>query len=148
MNKKFLVLATVLLIIVMTGCSIPEVKVEVSSSIEFYSPVMSSVPGLPINVNVEVSINEPYDISIEMKTDNGTILEWGSDMKVNDMGQSVIYHDGTRYWSPFDEELGIAQSAEIEVKVTVKGTGLKTIVRQNIHISKNSDDMYILDPGD
>ncbi len=143
MKKTFNLILIVFLVFSMNGCSIPKVTVDISSPIEFYSPVMSSVPGMPINVEVNVISDDTYEISIEMETDHGTILEWGSDMKVNDLGRSVTYHDGTRYWSPF-EEAGLADSAEIDVKVTVKGNGFDSVVRTNVKIVKNADGMYII----
>lgn len=147
MTKKVIIIVLVFLLVLAAGCSYPKVKVDISSPIEFYSPSMSSVPGLPIDVNVNVKSDKPYELSIELTTDNGTLLEWGNDMIVKDKGKSIMYQEGTRYWSPFDVNHGIATGAEIDVIVTVSGSGFDSVTRMNVKIIKDDDDMFSLNEG-
>ena len=148
MTKRLLLMVLVISLLAATGCSGMKVDVDISCPIDFYSPMMSSVPGMPIDVVVTVPDDRDYDVTIIIEADFGTMLEWGSDMKVNAMGKSVKYHEGTRYWSPFDKEIGIAQSAELDIKVTVKAEGFDSVTRTNAHIKKNEDGMYVFEPED
>ncbi|MDX1357895.1 MAG: hypothetical protein R3232_03595 [Clostridia bacterium] len=144
MSKKLLFISALVLCLVISGCQVQKTSVTLSSPIEFYSPVMSSVPGFPIEIEVEAGTDGPYEHTFAIKTDNGILLEWGSDMKVRDKGKAFVTKSTTIYWSPFDTELGLAEETKIEIAVTVTADGYNSVTVQNIRIKKEDDGMYYI----
>ena len=147
MSKKFLLISALVLCLVISGCQVQKTNVTLSSPIEFYSPVMSSVPGFPIEIEVDAGTDGPYEHTFAIKTDHGILLEWGADMKVRDKGKAFVTKSTTIYWSPFDTELGLAEEAMIEVSATVTADGYNSVAVQKISITKGDDGMYYINKG-
>ncbi len=145
MNKKLFILISLAIIITLTGCTATKVIPHITSSIDQYAVIMSSVPGFPIDVTLDIRGNEPDDIVIELETENGDFLEWGSDMKVRHIGKRIEYTGETVYWSPFTGENSFAGDTIINVKVIYTGALGKVIVRNNRKIYLSEGGRYSFD---
>lgn len=141
MTNKFTIHILLVLLIVLTGCGIKVVP-HITSPIDSYAVFMSSVPGYPLEVELDIKGREPDEIVIKFKTNNGVFLEWGDDMKVRNFGKAIDHTEGIVYWSPFKDGTDIAKSAKITVTISYMGTvGRVTIVTvKNIYSDK--DGMY------
>ena len=90
-----------------------EMKLNTKVLIESYSPLMSSVPGMPFEISYEGA-------EINIRVDKGDILYWdGSkkgDSKVYNQGKNCTFNDSHEiYWSPSYDEDGNKGIMTIEV---------------------------------
>lgn len=90
-----------------------EMKLNTKILIESYSPLMSSVPGMPFEISYEGA-------EINISVDKGDILYWdGSkegDSKVYNQGKNCTFNDSHKiYWSPSYDEDGNKGIMTIEV---------------------------------
>lgn len=90
-----------------------EMKLNTKILIESYSPLMSSVPGMPFEISYEGA-------EINISVDKGDILYWdGSkegDSKVYNQGKNCTFNDSHKiYWSPSYDENGNKGIMTIEV---------------------------------
>ncbi len=86
---------------------------ELSSSIESYQLVMSSVPGLPLDLKI---LKEEAAYTIDISVSAGKLLSW-EDGTIEQLGDAVLmdYKDFTIYWSPLDD--GVIENADLLVEV-------------------------------
>lgn len=106
----------------------PDVKILLAR----YSPLMSSVPGLPFTFDIT---DESIEIdSISVHADSGKLLTWDAqngDATVNDCGTEYNCSTGeTLYWSPLnEEENSIVSNSKITVSAIKdeKEIGYQTI---------------------
>lgn len=91
--------------------------VSLSSSVEEYSLIMSSVPGLPIDITAH-EINDNYLMNVKLT--NGTFLRWEDDYSITDLGSKIYLElvDDTIYWSPSEDKRG----SDIIIKLVNKTT--------------------------
>lgn len=111
---------------------------DVSSSIDYYQLTMSSVPGLPLTLNV-LKDDSKYRYSINISASAGHFLSW-EDNIIEEIGDRVFmdYTDFIVYWSPLiDVDIDYADIL-IEVK-----QGDDIIVKNTYQIVL-SDDAYVL----
>lgn len=141
MNKKLPLLIILVLLVILAGCGI-KVVAHITSPIDSYAVFMSSVPGYPLEVELDISGDKPDKITIKIETDNGSFLEWGIDMKVRNIGKAIEYTDSTVYWSPFDEETGIARTAKIIVTTSYMRTIGKVTSTSIRNIYSDKDGIY------
>jgi hypothetical protein len=88
----------------------PDTKVLLAS----YSPLMGSVPGLPFTF---ATTEGAYDI--QASVDNGTLCQWDIQLTtVTQLGNKVLPSKGeTLYWSPLQENGGLAENATITLTI-------------------------------
>lgn len=114
-----------------------ELRSAVTLPLDRYSPMMSSVPGLPVKVEFPASwIASGYEINLTCK--NGVLLTWNPpDYAVKEQGKSFkISSSSTLYWSPYrmlnmpsDDILTIAlykdskEIGRIEVRINANDQG-------------------------
>jgi len=96
-----------------------------------YSPLMSSVPGLPFRFNTE------DDCEIEVSVDTGILCRWDiQNGIVTQCGKTTSCAKGEiLYWSPLTENKEPIENAVITVTATDKG---KTVAEQTISIISNN----------
>lgn len=106
-----------------------------------YTPLTSSVPGLPFTFGTG---EYGYDISITV--DNGELLGWNQETgSITHYGKSAACSSGeTLYWSPIDEG-STTSSATISVSVT---DGEKMIGKQKITITETKPGFYSATAGE
>lgn len=93
------------------------IVVSISSSIDEYTPAMSSVPGLPLTVNISGE-DEQSNIVYIWKAEEGIFLSWkSSDGIVNTLGNECTIEDSTIYWSPYFETKENKDTFKITVEV-------------------------------
>ncbi|MGB4590038.1 MAG: hypothetical protein WBI17_12530 [Clostridiaceae bacterium] len=79
-----------------------ELRTAVTMPLSLYAPIMSSVPGFPIEVEFPSSwVASGYDVIVTCK--NGMLISWNSpDYRVNEQGISYkLSSSSTIYWSPY-----------------------------------------------
>lgn len=119
--KKSLYSSIVLMLVLVAliGCSkkATDIVVSISSSIDEYTPAMSSVPGLPLTVNIGGE-DEQSNIVYIWKAEEGDFLSWkSSDGIVNTLGNECTIEESTIYWIPNGEKKENKDTFKITVKV-------------------------------
>lgn len=117
----------------------PDVKVLLAK----YSPLMSSVPGLPFTINI---LDGSTAEAIRIAVNGGTLCEWDQATGVvAQKGNSAeIAAGGTIYWSP----LGEGSSDICEATITVEAVANDAVVgRQEIRITQDNQGYYCATAG-
>ena len=106
-----------------------------------YTPLTSSVPGLPFTFGTG-----EYGYGISITVDNGELLGWNQETgSITHYGKSAACNSGeTLYWSPIDKG-STASSATISVSAT---DGEKIIGTQNITITETKPGLYSATAGE
>jgi len=109
---------------------------DVSTSIDHYHLVMSSVPGLPLELKV---LKDGTEYTIDISVSAGRLLSL-EDSIIEELGDKVFidYKDLTLYWSPLDEV--VVENADILIEVK---EGDEVVAKASYQISL-TDDGYIL----
>jgi hypothetical protein len=115
----------------------PDVIVPIGS----YSPLMSSVPGLPFSFDAE------YEYDIHVSVNAGTLLSWdiqAGSGPVTDLGnETVCSNRDTLFWSPMTDT-GSAKTTTITVSAVENG---KVIGTQDIYITSDEFGYYFAQVG-
>lgn len=114
----------------------PEVELLLAN----YSPLMSSVPGLPFKIELN-NVNNLID-ELLITTDTGEILTWNQEtgeVKTKEKMAS-IYDTNTLYWTP-DFERKENDTIVYEQDIW-KNSDIKTIGKINILAKKKNDVLY------
>lgn len=122
----------ILVVIVLISCSKKpsDIIVSISSSIDEYTPVMSSVPGLPLTVNISGEY-EQNNIVYIWKAEEGDFLTWkSSDGKVNILGNECTVEESTIYWIPNYEKTENIDKDILKITVEVKNNESEVIIGQ------------------
>jgi hypothetical protein len=113
--------------------------VSISSSIDEYTPVMSSVPGFPLTVSISGE-EKQSNIAYSWKAQKGEFLSW-SDGTVNILGNECTIEESTIYWIPNGEIK--ENNNTFEITVEVKNNESQVILGQKtIEINCSKDFMY------
>lgn len=142
MTKKFTILILLVILFSTSSCAKQWVEPVITSSLDFYSPYMSSVPGFPLDVELEIDGDKPFIFSIRLTTNKGGFLQWGEDMKVSNLGKSAEYKGKTIYWTPYEEGNEMTENAKIKVTVLYNEKAGEVASSSSINIYKNKDDMF------
>jgi hypothetical protein len=152
MNKFLYVL--ILITLIFTGCcsELPiekqkveadlEFELDIKSGVEKYSMLMSSVPGLPIEIGVTSHV-ETYDYEIVVSTNYGELSSWDEDGAVTRLGDNVTnkFEDCVFYWTPvinYEDEL------PKDANITVSIYNLKTneVIDESVGELIKADEIY------
>ncbi len=100
-----------------------------------YTPLTSSVPGLPFKFDVEGR----YEI--EVSVENGSLCRWNQDTGIiTNCGNSTSYNKGEiLYWGPLLEDGNIENTSTITVVALYNG---KIVGKQNISITADDSLFY------
>lgn len=117
-----------------------------------YSPLLSSVPGLPFTFDLNINDNNALEVdNISVATDSGELLTWDTASGVvTNNGISLNCQPGdTLYWTPFitNENANLEDSykagEETHITVTAMKDGRK-IGKQIITITETDGDYYAI----
>lgn len=114
-----------------------EMKPNVYLPLGRYSPLMSSVPGFPINIAAE------HAEEIVVTVTEGSLLLWSPHTsKVIDKGKSLRAVSGTTiYWSPLDDSTAY-HAAEKSSVLVIAYNNKKELGRRSIEIQAGDDFYY------
>jgi len=97
--------------------------ITIIASPEKYSPLMSSTPGVGLELIAEGF--PPENATFTWKATYGQFLSWNSpDFKVNQLGDSTSNHGEKIYWSFIDRPSSTATPVTIRVTATDTASGL------------------------
>lgn len=83
-----------------------------------YSLVMSSMPGLPLEI--ECHNKDEIELELRVKCDNGTFLVWNTDGAIEEYGRYYYgsFVSTTLYWLPLnDDEIPISTPVEYSIGI-------------------------------
>ena len=143
-KRPGLICIMIVLLVLLSGCVDPWLKADITSTIDAYSPAMSSVPGFPLKI--EFDIDGPYPNFTEIKfiTDTGEFLNWESDGSIVKLGKSAELAGSTLYWTPLDGSGGTVEKARLTVIVTYYDRISIVSKTFTARIVRNDEGMYIL----
>jgi len=116
-----------------------ELRNAIKMPLDLYTPMMSSVPGLPVEVEFLDSWKESsYDVVVTCK--NGVLLSWNPpDYVVKEQGKSFkLYSSSTFYWSPYRNQRILSE----DMLTFTLYTGSKQIGQIEIEINANDQGFY------
>jgi outer membrane lipoprotein-sorting protein len=126
--NKFIIFFLIIALLV-TGCTSKDnnevepqeslaYEMNVSTDIDGYSVFMSSVPGMPINIDA-VIYDESANLQLIITTDNGQLLLWKNQNIDNLKNEYVTdFEDKTVYWTPMNEtDNQIIEEATVLIKI-------------------------------
>ncbi len=121
----------------------PDIKIPLAK----YTPLMSSVPGLPFTVDLAGDDNINIE-AINISADYGELNKWNRETGVvSSQGQSATIDTGeTIYWSPItDEDFADIKNAVITVEAVADG---KVAGRQKLYITQKETGYYYATAGE
>ena len=132
MKRALTIFIAILLLVDLSGCGKQKDMIKAYSEIDEYYVYMSSVPGLPISIEI---ISDGYDGAI-ICCDKGDFLSWGqeTDHKVIWIGDEYHFRDREVkiYWGPGAAE----KDASIEISLFKDS---KVIFAKTYRIKANED---------
>lgn len=138
MKKIFVIFFLIFLAIV--GCNNEAAyEVSIKPGVEKYSPLMSSVPGIPLTSEFK-NENPPKKMIYQWSTEQGKFLSWQYS-KVEELGKSVENNGDVIYWAVDFNEKEQAQPFKIKLKVLDSKTS-KIIAESTIVVEKNAEGFY------
>jgi hypothetical protein len=117
-------------------------NVSIGSTIDTYTPTMSSVPGLPLIVSVDNRFNSS-NLEYIWKTEKGGFLSWSADAGfiVKNLGPGCTVSDKTIYWTPVQDSTLVNESTSVTVEVKKVGTN-KILGRKSVLIDCSDGNLY------
>ncbi|PKM95962.1 MAG: hypothetical protein CVU84_03950 [Firmicutes bacterium HGW-Firmicutes-1] len=128
---KRLIILAILICIFISGCKKDVMSVEpldfhvaIDMGIEQYTPSMSSVPGLPLLVNVNL-YNKELELELHFKCEQGNFLLWNADSNIEQLNSEYIcdFNDLNLYWSPSESTDHSSDQNMLTVSIIEKNTG-------------------------
>lgn len=117
------------------------IEVTINSEINEYSPLMSSVPGIPLNVKFKESISEE-NMKFHWITEQGTFLNWQQDNgKISVLGKDIKINDKKIYWSIDLKEKINESSFKIYLKIE-NNDASKVIYETSIEVLQNKEGTF------
>lgn len=140
-----MILLGLFVILLSTGCAkeSPERGVSISSTIEAYTPAMSSVPGFPLTATLDAP--EPADnLAYTWKTEQGAFLIWNSgDGSLIAVGRECTVKENPIYWAPDLNRQAVEETFQITVEV-MKADSKDSIGQGVIEMHSDQDGLYSL----
>ena len=94
-----------------------QIRVEINAGIEKYSPIMSSVPGMPL-IAVVRGIKVTTKMKYRWQTQGGSLLLWQApDFIVQNKGGLVLTSSDRVYWSPMLPETKAPYTVQVGLEV-------------------------------
>lgn len=117
-----------------------ELRSAVTLPLDKYSPMMSSVPGLPVKVEFPASW-KASGYEVIATCNNGSLLSWNPpNYLVNEQGKSFkLSSSSTLYWSPY----GMQNMPSDDMLTLALYTGSRELGKIEVKISTNDEGNYI-----
>lgn len=126
---------------------ITEGDLYIDSDLDFYSPAMSSVPGLPLKGRFE-SDNIIQNVRYHWIAEYGSFLSWDDDGVIGELGSDFFNSGEKVYWSPEpSEQDDVNKEFEIILKLE-DGTGINVLAEATILIKTTEEGFLINNPVD
>lgn len=142
MNKIIsLILCLLIIPVSILGCNEKKAEVIIKPEINQYSPLMSSVPGIPLNAEFKTE-GKNKKVKYHWTCEEGIFLNWvqGS-WKITELGKD-IKNDGEKiYWSVNVNNKIEKSSFKIHLKVEESGS-LKVLAETSIEIKQNKEGYF------
>jgi len=117
----------------------------IDSDLDFYSPTMSSVPGLPLEGRFE-SDNIIQDVRYHWIAEYGSFLSWGDDGIIEELGNDFFNSGEKVYWSPAPfEQYNVNKEFKIILKLE-KDTGINVLAEAVILIKITEEGFSVNNP--
>lgn len=127
----------------LSGCGDKKIDVYINPGIKEYSPIMSSVPGIPLNAEFNSSTKNE-NIKFHWVTEQGTLLKWQQDNgKINILGKDIKINEQKVYWSVATEEK--IKKSPFKIYLTIEDNdSSKIIAETSIQIEQNKEGFYFI----
>lgn len=122
---------------------ITEVNLYIDSDLDFYSPAMSSVPGLPLQGRVEPD-GTIQNVRYHWTTEYGSFLNWDDNGIVTELGSDFFNSGQKVYWSPLASRQNI-DSKEFRIKLELEDVASTEVLARAVLIIKVTDDGFHID---
>lgn len=138
--KKFIpIILLSIILLLLAACSDDKVQLSIKPEINKYSPLMSSVPGIPLNAELKTKINDE-NIKFHWIAEQGTFLSWDGS-KVETLGKDVKTDRQKVYWSIDTNEKIKKSSFRIYLKVEDADSS-KVISETSIQIEQDKEGSF------
>lgn len=148
--KKVTLLSLILCIVLVVGCEKATTTYDIEMSFDGfrYEPIMSSVPGLPIEVVVDGADNEGLELIVH--SDAGNLQLWTPEGRIVSFEKDYRgpFLNTALYWSPLADDVPQV-NAYIAFYVAVMNTETEEITnRINGYIAIEDGTYYLVGPED
>jgi len=118
-----------------------KIEATISSEINGYSPMMSSTPGIPLNISFKANPGED-NIKFHWITEQGTFLNWQKDSgKISILGKDIKTNERKIYWSIDPNEKINESIFKIYLKIEDNDTS-KEIYETSVEIEQNKEGFF------
>lgn len=141
--KKLIILLFFSIIIVSCNTIKKENKVKIIVGIDKYSPVMSSIPGIPLIPEYYNNKKSQEKYMFQWITEQGHFIKWDDNYEIIELGNDVKNNGEKIFWAIDFEQ----NKEKIPFKILLKLIDLETeniIDETQILIEKNNEDYYIV----
>lgn len=136
MKKVILIVLSLIMIFLLSGCDEKKIEVSIESEINGYSPAMSIVPGMPLNAVFKEDIKNE-NIKYHWTTEQGTFLTW-KDGIVNILGKDIVTNEQKVYWTV--GPTGEIEESTFNIYLTIEDdNSAKVLGETSIQIEKNKE---------
>jgi hypothetical protein len=117
------------------------VEVTINPEINKYSPMISSVPGIPLTVKFKANTGES-DIKFHWVTEQGTFLSWQQvSGKISNLGKDAKINEQKIYWT-IDPNVKLVESSfKIYLKIEDNDTS-KVIYETSIELEQDKEGFF------
>lgn len=140
-KKSMPIILLSIILLLLTACSDDKVQLSIKPEINKYSPLMSSVPGIPLNAELKTKISGE-NIKFHWTAEQGTFLSWDGG-KVETLGKNVKTDRQKIYWSIDTNEKIKKSSFRIYLKVEDANSS-KVISETSIQIEQDRKGFFLV----
>lgn len=140
-KKSISIILLSIMLLLLAACSDGKVQLSIKPEINKYSPLMSSVPGIPLNAELKTKISRK-NIKFYWTAEQGTFLSWDGG-KVETLGKNVKTDRQKIYWSIDANEKIKKSSFRIYLKVEDANSS-KVISETSIQIEQDREGFFLV----
>ena len=143
--KNPIKLVFILLMVVVLACSCTDswFRAEITSSVDFYDPATSSLPGLPLEIKYDIDGPTPGVTAIIYITNKGSFVYIEDDQLIN-AGRTAQLSGKKIYWVPDEENGDLADSARIKAIISYFDKIVEVSKTFSARIIKDRNGAYVI----